>query len=533
MKNEDDGKDNLNPWSSTSKWIESNGGYVNNSLNFHEPDRNVRVTSPICSGTLLLRIPSQCLVTLPFIERDEKLPSKQLDQIKRPSLFSVVHEIDRKEIYHEKEDLLLALYLACNMSQFRQRQQFSNVNEIHLKPYLSTLPTHSSFDNLPRRWPKDQLEILLTGTSLLQRIQNEKCGLMNDYNLIVNSWKRHIIRANSRGKDNESYVYSDPPSFETFDHMIATVASRVFSRLGGSDIANKNVGCNQNEFDAMVPLLDLFNHKRGEVEKSDVRYVRSETDGSVTVTASRKLEIDSLPSITYGAKGNSQLLLRYGFCLEANIEPDGSSNDVLEFRPSPGHPLVELRIGPKSYSYPGLVKGLEIFHKLSSGQTQSLDNKSFADEESGVEAFLNSCEIEDDLDFDVYGLDNEEGNFIDDNNMPLDEAIPEEECRALEDFLSALQKLESNYSLCGEELESYLRSKACLRRYYSALLVNSELQTIHFYAQATRSIIARLLKLKNPKHEQKEGGLMLKNALVDDLVTAFTQIRYPNLITTN
>ena len=45
----------------------------------------------------------------------------------------------------------------------------------------------------------------------------------------------------------------------------------------------------------MVPLLDLFNHKRDALEITDLRYFRSEKDGYVHVTAFRKLDIGYVP----------------------------------------------------------------------------------------------------------------------------------------------------------------------------------------------------------------------------------------------
>jgi len=513
---------NLNPWPSASQWIQSNGGFVHDALTFHVPDRTVRVILPISPGTLLLRIPSQCLITLPSVERDEKQLKQQT--IKRPSLFSIVHALDQNEIYHEKDDLLLALFLATQYQQ--HRQQSSNANEIYLEPYLTTLPPHSDFDNLPRRWPADQLETLLTGTSLFHRVNDQKRGLIDDYTLIVKSWRRHVNKTDSTGQIGDSFIFSDPPPFNVFDHMIAAVASRAFSGLGGSSITNnKDAGDDEHGFDAMIPLLDLFNHKRGAHETSDVRYVRSEENGSILVTTSRKLEIGSLPSITYGAKGNAQLLLRYGFCLHSNTEPDGSANDVLEFRPKPDHPIVELRIGPKSYTFGSLVKALELFHDSSSRQIPSLNNKN---DDTDMEAYLHSCEVEDTTDFNLYGED-EEDNHLYEDDMVLDDTTPEVECRILGDFVSALQKLESKYSLCEKELEDSLQNRESLSRHYSALLVHSELQTIYFYTAAARSIIQRLQKLEDPKDGGKEGESMLIRPLVDDLVTTFMQIRYPHM----
>ena len=80
----------------------------------------------------------------------------------------------------------------------------------------------------------------------------------------------------------------------------------------------------------MIPLLDLMNHKRGTKEKSSVSYNRLE-DGTIEVKAKSNMNKNQCPGITYGAKGNSQLLLRYGFCLKDNVEPDGKHIQISLF----------------------------------------------------------------------------------------------------------------------------------------------------------------------------------------------------------
>ena len=145
-----------------------------------------------------------------------------------------------------------------------------------------------------------------------------------------------------------------------------------------------------------------------------------------------------------------------------------------------------------------------------------------------MEAYLRFCEVEDTTDFNLYGED-EEDNHLYEDDMVLDDSTPEVECRILGDFVSALQKLESKYSLCEKELEDSLQNRESLSRHYSALLVHSELQTIYFYTAAARSIIQRLQKLEDPKDGGKEGESMLIRPLVDDLVTTFMQIRYPHM----
>lgn len=93
--------------------------------------------------------------------------------------------------------------------------------------------------------------------------------------------------------------------------MLAAVTSRAFAGMGGS-MDDQDI--------AMVPLVDLCNHRRGNVTKN-VRYVKT-SDGSVQVISSQDLDADT---VLAGARGNAQLLLNYGFCIADNMEPDGKT----------------------------------------------------------------------------------------------------------------------------------------------------------------------------------------------------------------
>ena len=86
--------------------------------------------------------------------------------------------------------------------------------------------------------------------------------------------------------------------------------SRAFADMGGT--YDENI--------AMVPSLDLCNHCHGNVAKN-LSYTKT-SDGSVRVVAS-DVSADTVLAISYGARGNAQLLFHNGFCFSDNIEPDG------------------------------------------------------------------------------------------------------------------------------------------------------------------------------------------------------------------
>ena len=78
----------------------------------------------------------------------------------------------------------------------------------------------------------------------------------------------------------------------------------------------------------LAPVLDFANHRR----PREVAYEATEGDrgrGKVTVTSLRSFRKGDFIHITYGAKSNSELFFRYGFCVSSNVEPDGSSNDKI------------------------------------------------------------------------------------------------------------------------------------------------------------------------------------------------------------
>ena len=166
--------------------------------------------------------------------------------------------------------------------------------------------------------------------------------------------------------------------------MFAAVSSRGFAGLGSDD----------GQSDAMVPLLDLLDHRRGTDAKKDVRYSRcfaKEGSGAhsyIEIVADRDLQPGSTLHDTYGAKGNAQLLNRYGFCIANNLEPDGSSNDVVETSLKENQPSVGLRAGPKSYTYGKLVRMVEMFQDQD-GIAGGANEQEGDSGEDDMEAFLN------------------------------------------------------------------------------------------------------------------------------------------------
>lgn len=319
------------PWEGMKYYIESQGGFIHDGITFvsttkdnvaeemdgNDPERHVKVTSgsTIPAGTELMRLPTRVLVTLSTVEKSS---------IGR-YIFEFVDGVDKetdkngntKKLFNKKNDLVLALFL-CYLSGNRELEKLtkdsSGIDILDgVRLYLSTLPNDDSYDNLPRRWSDEILEKFLTGTSLLLRVKAEKEGLKQDYQMLLDYFC---------AKEELSEALSPFPDVKIFDQMLSAVGSRAFDGLGDDNL------------DAMIPLLDLFDHKRGVSVTSDISYRRSEggnNDISIVVTAKCDLKNGSIPGITYGAKGNLQLLARYGFTLLDNTEPDGMFSYPMNF----------------------------------------------------------------------------------------------------------------------------------------------------------------------------------------------------------
>mmetsp|Transcript_3787 Transcript_3787/g.8436 ORF Transcript_3787/g.8436 Transcript_3787/m.8436 type:complete len:816 (-) Transcript_3787:136-2583(-) len=301
----------------------------------------------INAGTTLLEIPDSCLVTLHSVEADESLFGK--------SLFEVVHNhssllppsasggsgtdkddghiitrasekylsrenndsgenVDSDDnddgLYHDAQDVILALYLAYMRQQLdfhEEQQESSSSNNIGInatsstataahpwlfyQPYLATLPptlvvvpvSSSSTDkaiqtqqpspsessepcsspnnndsscNLPRQWSASTLKRRLQGTSLYNRILKEKEGLKREYDLVRKAWLTKNNNGDNGNDNGNSNQTSSPttnimfPSFEHYDNMMAVLTSRGFSGLGYDGV------------DTLIPLLDMLNHVR-------------------------------------------------------------------------------------------------------------------------------------------------------------------------------------------------------------------------------------------------------------------------------
>ena len=424
------------------------------------------------------------------------------------------------------DDVMLALYLATLVTNPLE------ASSSFVAPYLQSLP---SCVNLPRHWSAPNLKAWLDGSPIVQRIQKSQQDVKSDYHLL------ETLHCEYKTSLNTAKSVASLPPLETWDHALAVVTSRAFGDLTPEDRV------------ILIPLLDLCNHQRGATTKNlSYHYHRNEKDQTgILVKATQELHAGTVLCITYGAQGNGPLLLNYGFCLPHNIEPDGSSNTVYDFVVTnkdddeldrSRSTVIELRAGPKSYSYGGFVKALDQFLPAEDDDDDENDMLQSGAEQDDMEAFLKECEEEDngfdDEDFDGTGQGGEDTKVVSPKQIAM-------ELEAAVGLSLELQKRRQGYVLKGAELENVLSTGAAkeysdTQKYYAGLLVQSELRTIYFFELTCLELQRQLKQTQGNKPDDKDGSesgsdtvpgispddLNLIQGQVKELVSAYMQIRH-------
>jgi hypothetical protein len=531
-------------WNRAVAFVRDSGGKVHESLQLSPTDRELYVDKNVAEGEELLVIPSLCLVSWTTVRCSSSLGLH---------VTSCVQAVAKStsSLYSPIQDLAIALYLAAIST--RNQEETTK-----FKPYLDTLPSTSTFDAIPRRWPDTQLRFL-AGSPILDRVKRQKQGIQNDYNLIRDMWKKEHL-------DDKEF-----PNFDSFSDMLAAVSSRAFAGFGTDpnyDKGNHN-GKNKNDNHdndaniAMVPLLDLCNHSRGYKNMTkNVAYEQPPSlgsGGSVIVTARETINAGESLRITYGARSNQQLLLNYGFCIENNVEPDGSSNDFLEFyhvsvnddqaqpQINPDH-NVQLLAGPKAHAFHGFVNALDLFYNSLPPPSGFSNQEGDHLQDSERDDFEENEDDFDKWDMEMTDMGNDTDNYgdghdDDDNDKSNDELRKQKEhqiiqvyVKALDAFAKELNERCKGYYLSGEKLEHALALQSSDPARHSALLVKSELRTIYFILLVIRRLQTLLTgtdsKIEKTSTEQialqlSESDHQLLRDQAVALSSAFLQIRLP------
>lgn len=482
--------------------VVSNGGFVHSDLKFLEEDRALTVTQKVVKDEVVLKIPERIFMTK---NRALSMCKPWLEDI-------ITTDAPNGSWKNSTADIAIAIAMASCRS-----------SDEYL--YLHSLPESSAFDALPRRWSEEDIQKLLAGTSLLRHVKSAKTGAREDYNNLRQRYQKYLKGANT--EENTSSF----PSFEKFSDMLAAVTSRAFQ-----------IGTTEQDV-AIVPMLDLGNHTRGKstskLGKKNVSYQYDASKNAMIVTSTVDIDPGESIRLTYGAKANAQLLLNYGFCIPNNIEPDGSSNDILEFRAnsslqgaSSHSKSISLRAGPKSYTYGGFVAALEDYFASEGGEGHgsSIEGHEQTETPNDFEDFLNECENEEEDDDDYMGLygDGDTDLAAGDDSAKEDY---QDEIEALKRFRLNLVKLSEAYN--SECLS--IRSGVASSELYSKILCMSELRTIFFFVQAIDKVQHLLLVEANEdmKSEHKAldivtdpDDLDMIDKQTSELASAFMSIRH-------
>jgi hypothetical protein len=287
----------------------------------------------------------------------------------------------------------------------------------------------------------------------------------------------------------------------------------------------------------------------------------------VKVVATKEILPNESLRITYGAKPNSVLLVNYGFTIPNNMEPDGSSNDILEFYPPPSSSLKKdtmrdersitiLRTGPPSYTYGCFTTAVQAFLEAPTSKAAIPGPN-----DDDLEQFLDDCDDEEEEDenddqdndemHDIYdgdfNLDTPYDNCIDNN---VSRRNISDEIRALEKFRKHLLELIYGYTLPKNTTMDWLNfipreenldggnTNEQIRQIYAANLIHSEIRILQFYIWVSERLQHQLLLRQDTNDERLDSTLtqpMLKltdddvqllNRQVDDLVSAYIKLRH-------
>ena len=477
-------------------WIRSRGGFVHKAILLSSA-RDLQVTENIPKGTLLMKLPQKSVViNRRFLPSDYQSIFLDDDDDEEPDT--------NMEVQPEHlEDIILALYLANNPKEVR--------------PYLNSLPDASSaFSTLPSRWSLERQTKLLSGSPVLKAARNEKKVLERDYNLVINALSR--LKKTAAAGDHHVQI----PPINMFCNAMAYVESRAFGLDGMVDEQGVSIP-------AMIPLLDLCDHRRGNKngERKNVSYMFQE--GNVLVKTVRELHVGETLRITYGARSNTHLLLKYGFCLAENVEPDGSSNDVLDFQPISGHEgkSVKLQTGPKSYTFGKFVKALECFYPGHHDKESSEEERRQITND--LEAFLDECDQGKEIHLHEDLEEGTDGQIVAEDSEDVTGEI-----EALSKFKSRLLEVAQGYGMSANDISKTLSVPASTPKFYAALLIHSELRVIRFFLLAIQGIKNKIEKASNSESfdsivDLDPDDLKMVEEHVHDLVDAYIHIRHPSL----
>lgn len=206
----------------------------------------------------------------------------------------------------------------------------SHIESSHFKPYLDLLPTSTQI-NSPYVWKPADLESL-QGTNLGSSLRENVREIVEEWWLIVSVLPESLAKPESHfvnlkfyyefnyydQKNLYEYVsdvdYDNWTSFPAYLWASMIFKSRSFPSylLKECATATSELDLLQEDVAMLIPMVDLLNHN----PKAQVTW-----GGSNSVFSLESMDIylsgEQIYN-NYGQKGNEELLLAYGFCIEGN-----------------------------------------------------------------------------------------------------------------------------------------------------------------------------------------------------------------------
>lgn len=247
-----------------SKKILSNGGNINKvAINTDDPDnRFIYATEDIKNSDVILKIPRSLMITPACIEKTE--------------IGKFFIESKAKEKLDNYDYCIISTFLLSEMPKGKDSNFYF---------YFNFLPKH--YTNFPVFY-KETEEKILEDTKFKFLVYNEKLSVKRDFETVQN-----IV------------PFMKKVSFDDFLLVRMMISSRLFS------FEENNISsC------ILVPFGDLLNHKK----YPDVLWNYDKDDSSFKMTAIKDIKNGTEIFTKYGNKGNENLLLRYGFTIENNVD---------------------------------------------------------------------------------------------------------------------------------------------------------------------------------------------------------------------
>ena len=348
-------------------------GHVHDNLGLNQKDpRGLCATGPIKNGDIILGIAECACITAasalkderfgPFVDehtasgptRDDETGDEKKGKVKGKTT---------KYLRMPRGDVALAMKVTIDALHMRSTIQYSTWAPYHW------LLDREDFDESPTWWDDTTRVKLLRGSHVLDMARKAEKDFENDWDVVKDELAEIAV--------DERLFPSVPMDFlrEVFRRAVAAIHSRSFNTsMPGEEACD---AAQESERTVLVPVLDCANHHRQPREcQWQMNPIHHWEDRrvdigkwSIVVGALKDFNAGDPVRIAYGARGNSELLVRYGFTVEDNAEPDGSSNDVVPLHiPGVSHPVAQLRVASRpGYTYPPLAAALDAIKRKRLG----------------------------------------------------------------------------------------------------------------------------------------------------------------------